>query len=99
MENGSLSGGKMAIGESGLSGSVRQCQKLKLGNELDAILGPINSRADAPSPTKKWGEFVNDTYLPFYRRKWKRLYRDEQTRIGCGFISNRSTRSAASREF
>ena len=27
--------------------------------------------ADAPSPTKKWADFVTNTYLPFYRRKWK----------------------------
>ena len=46
--------------------------KAKARGELDEILSPINSRAEAPSPTKKWGEFVNNTYLPFYRRKWKR---------------------------
>jgi len=52
-------------------GSVSSVPKAQARSELDAILGPINSRADAPSPTKKWGDFVNNTYLPFYRRKWK----------------------------
>ncbi len=53
-------------------GSVSSVPKAKARAELDAILSPINSRADAPSPSKKWGEFVVNTYLPFYRRKWKR---------------------------
>ena len=53
-------------------GRVSQVPKAQAQGELDAILAPINSRADAPSPSKKWGEFVNQTYLPFYRRKWKR---------------------------
>jgi integrase len=53
-------------------GSIASVPKAKARGELDAILAPINSRADAPSPTKKWGDFVNNTYLPFYRRKWKR---------------------------
>jgi hypothetical protein len=46
--------------------------KSKARAELDAILSPINSRAESPSPSAKWGDFVNNTYLPFYRRKWKR---------------------------
>jgi integrase len=45
--------------------------KAQARSELDAILSPINSRADAPSPTKKFGEFVHDTYLHFYGGKWK----------------------------
>lgn len=53
-------------------GSVSSVPKAQARSELDQILSPINSRADAPSATKKWGEFVNNTYLPFYRRKWKR---------------------------
>lgn len=53
-------------------GSVSQVTKATARGELDAILLPINSRAEAPSPTKKWGDFVTTTYLPFYRRKWKR---------------------------
>jgi integrase len=53
-------------------GSVSSVPKARARSELDAILAPINSRADAPSPTKKWGEFVTSIYLPFYKRKWKR---------------------------
>lgn len=53
-------------------GKVSQVPKSQAQAALDAILSPINSRADSPSPTAKWGEFVKNTYLPFYRRKWKR---------------------------
>ncbi len=40
--------------------------------ELGTILSPINGRACAPSASAKVGEFVENIYLPFYRRKWKR---------------------------
>lgn len=53
-------------------GFVSQVPKAQARGELDAILAPLNSRAEAPSPSKKWGEFVTNIYLPFYRRKWKR---------------------------
>ena len=53
-------------------GSCSSVPKAKARGELDAILAPINARADAPSPSRLWGDFVNGTYLPFYRRKWKR---------------------------
>lgn len=53
-------------------GSVAKIPKADARRTLDAILAPINSRADAPSPSKKWGDFVTGIYLPFYRRKWKR---------------------------
>src|SRR4051812_44431804 len=53
-------------------GSVSSVPKAQARTELDAILAPINARADAPSPSKKWIDFVNGTYLPFYKRKWKR---------------------------
>src|SRR4051794_12858818 len=53
-------------------GSVSTVPKAQARSELDQILAPINSRADGPSPSKKWGDFVKNTYLPFYRRKWKR---------------------------
>jgi len=52
-------------------GKVSQVPKAQAQRELDAILAPINSRAEAPSPSAKWGEFVKNTYLPFYKRKWK----------------------------
>lgn len=53
-------------------GLVSKVPKAQARSELDAILAPINSRAEAPSPSRKWGEFVKNVYLPFYRRKWKR---------------------------
>jgi integrase len=52
-------------------GRVSKVPKSQARAELDAILAPINSRADSPSPTKKWGDFVTGLFLPFYRRKWK----------------------------
>jgi len=49
--------------------------KAQAQNELDSILSPINSRSEAPSSQTKWGDFVKNLYLPFYRRKWKRSTR------------------------
>jgi hypothetical protein len=40
--------------------------------ELAAIVAPINARDATPSATCTFGEFVEQKYLPFYRRKWKR---------------------------
>src|SRR4051812_35099687 len=53
-------------------GAVSSVPKAQARTELDAILAPINSRADAPSPSKKWQEFVDGEYFPFYEQKWKR---------------------------
>lgn len=52
-------------------GKVSQVTKSQAQAALDAILLPINSRAESPSPARTWGDFVMNTYLPFYRRKWK----------------------------
>lgn len=53
-------------------GLVSKVSKAQAQGELDAILAPINSRSEAPSSAKRWGEFVREIYLPFYERKWKR---------------------------
>jgi hypothetical protein len=53
-------------------GSVAKVAKAQAQSELDAILAPINARSEAPSASAKWGHFVNNIYLPFYQRKWKR---------------------------
>ena len=53
-------------------GCASKMAKAQARRELDAILAPINARAEAPSASAKWGEFVNHTHLPFYQRKWKR---------------------------
>ncbi len=52
-------------------GRVSTVRKAEAQAALDAILAPINARAQAPSPSTTWGEFVSNTYLPFYSRKWK----------------------------
>jgi integrase len=65
-------------------GRVSTVAKAKAQAELDAILAPINSRAEAPSASTTWGEFVNHTYLPFYRRKWKfstRMTNEDRFRV------------------
>src|SRR5690242_15037063 len=56
-------------------GSVSSVPKAQAQRELDAILAPINSRADAPSPSKKWQDFVNGTYLPFLQTEVEKLDR------------------------
>ena len=53
-------------------GRVSAIAKAQAQTELSAILSPINSRVSAPSASAKFGEFVQNMYLPFYRRKWKR---------------------------
>ena len=52
-------------------GRVSKIAKSKAQAELETILVPINSRRSAPSPSTISGEFVRNTYLPFYTRKWK----------------------------
>ncbi len=39
--------------------------------ELATILAPLNNREAGPSDTCTFSEFMQQTYLPFYRRKWK----------------------------
>jgi integrase len=65
-------------------GKVSMVAKAKAQAELDAILSPINSRASAPSPSTAWGDFVKNTYLPFYSRKWKfstRMTNEDRFRV------------------
>ena len=53
-------------------GRVSAMTKTEAQTELATILAPINSRIVTPSATVTLGEFVDGTYWPFYRRKWKR---------------------------
>lgn len=65
-------------------GRLNKVAKAQAQAELNAILGPINSRAAAPSSSTVWGDFVNNVYLPFYRRKWKlstRLTNEDRFRV------------------
>ena len=53
-------------------GRVSQMTKAQAQSELAAILAPINSARSEPSEQRGFGDFVEQVYLPFYRRKWKR---------------------------
>jgi integrase len=53
-------------------GRCSEMTKAQAQVELTAILAPINASTVTPSATSKFGDFVKQTYLPFYRRKWKR---------------------------
>ena len=53
-------------------GRVSLMTKAQALTELAAIVGPINSRRGQPSEQMSFGDFVQQVYLPFYRRKWKR---------------------------
>jgi integrase len=52
-------------------GRVSTLTKAQAERELAAILSPINARSSTPSSSTKFGDFVAEIYLPFYRRKWK----------------------------
>lgn len=52
-------------------GKVSQMAKAQAQTELAAILAPINSRRIVASPAFRFGDFVMQVYLPFYKRKWK----------------------------
>ena len=45
--------------------------KTEAQSQLAAILAPINARSRTPSAACRFGDFMEQVYLPFYRRKWK----------------------------
>jgi integrase len=51
-------------------GPVDKVRKYEAEKKLAMILEPINS-ASEPSPDMPFGDFVNNIYLPFYKRGWK----------------------------
>ena len=51
-------------------GPVDKVRKYEAEKKLAKILEPINS-ASEPSPDMPFGDFVNNIYLPFYKRGWK----------------------------
>src|ERR1051325_11358536 len=53
----------------GRVGKMTKTEALKV---LAQILAPINNRDVPASPTCSLADFIGRTYLPFYRRKWKR---------------------------
>jgi integrase len=46
--------------------------KSQAWERLETIPIPINARGRTPSAQCTFGEFIQQVYLPFYRRKWKR---------------------------
>jgi len=52
-------------------GRVSEMTKSQAKEKLAEILRPINASADV-NPNWTFGDFVEDVYFPFYRRKWKR---------------------------
>jgi integrase len=71
----------------------------KADAELDllAILAPINSNEGLTLPSIPLGEFVFGTYLPFYRRKWKRsTARSNEERIRFHVLSPYTKRALSS---
>src|SRR5579883_1793583 len=53
-------------------GPISQMTKAQAQIALAAIVEPINARTAGPSPNCKLCDFVQGTFFPFYRRKWKR---------------------------
>ena len=52
-------------------GRVAEMSKSQAQNEPAAILLPINSKQVAPSEQWTFGDFVNEKFLPWKRRRWK----------------------------
>lgn len=54
-----------------LLGKVSKVTKSKAEDELAKIVAPLNAKQRGLSEDLKFGSFVNQVYLPWYRRKWK----------------------------
>ena len=52
-------------------GRVGKMNKTEAKEKLAEILRPINASAEG-NPNRTFGDFVENVYFPFYRRKWKR---------------------------
>ena len=52
-------------------GTLSNMIKSQALDGLAAILASANARKQGPSFSCTFGDFVNQVYLPFYRRKWK----------------------------
>ena len=52
-------------------GNAGKMTKSQASRKLAEIVAPINANQDGRSEDWKFGDFVNQIYLPFYRRKWK----------------------------
>jgi integrase len=54
-----------------LLGKTGKITKSQAQDKLAEILAPINTQQQGPSEDWKFGDFVNQVYLPWYGRKWK----------------------------
>ncbi len=52
-------------------GRTSEMTKSKAQAELANILAPINNRSNPVSTQWKFGDFIQQVHLPFYKRKWK----------------------------
>jgi integrase len=52
-------------------GPANKTKKIEAQHKLDRLLEPINHRLSEPTSDLRFGEFVRQMFLPFYRRKWK----------------------------
>ena len=78
-------------------GRTSSMTKAQAQAELAAILAPLNNRSSSPSDKRSFGEFVEEVYLPFYRRKWKRTTTaTNQDRIGYHLTAEFGARSLGS---
>lgn len=51
--------------------------KSEAATKLAEILAPLNAGRTEGRPMPTFGEFVEHTYLPFYRGKWKKSTADD----------------------
>jgi integrase len=52
-------------------GPVTRTKKVDAEHKLARLLEPVNSGLAGPTAQFRFGAFVRQVYLPFYRRKWK----------------------------
>lgn len=71
MDPGSVVGGEGGERRVQKLGRVSRMTKSEAKEKLAEILRPINASMDV-NPNWTFGDFVEDVYFPFYRRKWKR---------------------------
>jgi integrase len=78
-------------------GHISQMTKAEAQIELAALVAPVNSKWRGPSEERSFGGFVQDVYLPFYRRKWKRsTMMTNEDRLAHHLISEFGARQLAS---
>src|SRR5215831_19094977 len=63
-----------------LLGKVSRMTKSEAREEMGKIVKPINDRAERPISRRiTVKDFVENVFLPFYRRKWKRITDESRT--------------------